>query len=137
MTESQVSEHRSIDKAMDAYRKAATLVPDNMAVTMRIGALLERDDKYVAATTRYSEFVRNWPRVFEPRYRLAATLGMSDRWLELIPNAPAEDADKFVELLSSPSEAERQLGTQDLLNGRELHGLLLAGAGEQWNDLVA
>ena len=50
--------------------KAAALAPDNVAVTMRLGAVLERENSYVRALTAYLAFANRWPRVFEVRYRL-------------------------------------------------------------------
>lgn len=117
----------ALDVAEASFRRASALVPDNLAVTMRLGALLERRDQYVEALAHYHRFVDRWGRVFEPRYRMAATLGMSDSWLGLVPGAPSDQQARLAKVLGRKSVGD--------LETVDLHATMLETAKTQWEEL--
>lgn len=124
-----------LEQAVAEFRRAAALVPDNMAVTMRLGALLERRDEYVDALTRYLRFANQWGRVFEVRYRLAATLAMSDTWLGSIGAADESERAALAKLLRDRGRSDAATAV-DAADWRELHASLLAAATAEWRELL-
>jgi tetratricopeptide (TPR) repeat protein len=95
-TRSLPDEDRSgaaLDAARAAYLEALSGAPDNLVVSMRLAALDERLGRYLDAVGRYDHLERTWPDIFEPRYRMAATLGMAEAWAPKGPSGPATAGD--------------------------------------------
>lgn len=69
------------------YREAYALSPANIAVALRLGVHHEAQHEYLDALQIYVTHANQWNRVFEIRYRLAATLGMSDGWLASVADS--------------------------------------------------
>jgi hypothetical protein len=86
----QLDQQRSeLLKVIDKYRKVCASSPDNLVAALRFASLLALEGFHHEALTIYLRQAGRWPRVFEPKYLLATTLGTSDTWLwrELTPEA--------------------------------------------------
>jgi hypothetical protein len=131
----QKQERKTLAAAADGFREAQELAPDNLAVTMRLCAVLERQNQYVEALARYLGFQGRWKRVYEVRYRIAATLGMSAGWLGSM--AEKEQGPARRELAARLRERKYEAAALLVENPSpaELHGALLSVAEAEWRSL--
>jgi len=117
------------------FRRASALVPDNLAVALRLGAILERENRYVEALVVYLGFKRRWKRVFEVRYRIAATLAMSESWLASVALNGVDDRHRLARLLEGQGydTAATAIEEPDIST---LNDALLAAAKLEWSELA-
>jgi hypothetical protein len=98
------------DGALAQLQTAHRLSPDNVPIAMQLADLHERADDYVAALDVYVRLTNRWPDVVQPRYRLAAVLGMSEDWA---PGARRSPDDRLrLARLPTPADGEGETGEE-------------------------
>jgi hypothetical protein len=134
-----------LDQAITHFRRAQSSSPSNITIAARLGSVLEARGSYLEALDIYLAHVIEWPRVFQLRYRLAATLAMSDQWLGTVrdqripaevPRRVAENLRRRGDMLGKTSlygRAAQQVSEPSL---DDFHRALLEVAVAEWNDLL-
>jgi hypothetical protein len=130
-------------EAILLHEQARRLAPDNAVVVSQLGALLEMDRRHFEAFCLYVEHANRWPRVFEIRHRLAATLAMSDQWLRDVARAKATDRARAAALLRTRAASVDEADAGTYLTAADhlvylpitVHASLLALADLEWTLL--